>query len=380
MGSPEAALRAMSGSHRTGLDRDDAAHGRHGDRDERLHALGDGQGPVVGHRSHRRDGVAHVAGVVGLGDLDHVDSGAVEHDGELTGLVGKKPALAARRSVGIDGDDGELVLDHQLGRGLLDGGDDLEGVAGAVLERAAVLVGAVVERGGAKRPDQAVAVDLDGVDAGLLGTGSGRGDGRLDVLELLDRGLGDEVLHVMVELCVGLLADLAGLGHLRREGRLVAGRLGLLRRLGGGHGAHDHAAHAGDVVLGMEELERELGAVLVHRVGKCLEGGDLGVGRELRRRARGHDGRDVADDDVRDAALGEALIEGEAARADGAVALLIAGGERREHDSVLELEGPDLDGLEKLRCGCSHCEVLSMWRGPEWPRALASSMPIGRDD
>ena len=71
----------------------------------------------------------------------------------------------------------------------------------------------------------------------------------------------------------------------------------------------------------------------------------------LGRGARGVHGRDVADDDVGDPALGEALVEREAARADGAVALLVAGGERREHDAVLEREVANLDRLEQLgRC------------------------------
>ena len=343
-----------------GLDRNHAADGCHRHGDQGLDALGHGQRPVVGHGAHGRNGVAHVAGVVCLRDLDHVDAGALEQLGELAGLVGLQAALAARRAVGVLHDHGELVLHHQLRRGLLNGGDDLQRITNAVLERAAVLVGALVEDRRAQRTHQAVAVDLDGVDAGLLRAGGRGGDGLLDLGELLNAGLVHKVLHVVVQLGVGLLADLVGLGHLGGEGLLVAGGLGLLRGLGGGHGTHDHAADAGHVVLGVEQLQRDLGAVLVDGVGQRLKRGDLGVGRQLGRGARGHDGSDVADDDVAHAATGQALVKSQAALADGAVALLVAGGQRREHNAVLELKGANRNGLEQLsgRCGHGHSSLI----------------------
>ena len=109
---------------------------------------------------------------------------------------------------------------------------------------------------------------------------------------------------------------------------------------------HQTATDTGNVVLGVEELQGDLGAVFVDGVREGGKRRDLGIGGELGRGARGHDGRHVADDDVAYAALGKALIERKAALADGAVALLVTGGERREHDAVLKLDGPDLDGLE----------------------------------
>ena len=217
--------------------------------------------------------------MVGLCNLDHVDAGALEQLGKLAGLIGLQAALAARRAVGVLHDHGELVLHHQLRRGFLNGGDNLERIANAVLERAAVLVGALVEDGRAQRTHQTVAVNLDGVDAGLLRAGGRGSDGLLDLGELLYARLVHKVLHVVVQLGVGLLADLVGLGHLGGKGLLVAGGLSLLRSLGGGHGTHDHAADAGHVVLGVEQLQRDLGAVLVNGVGQRLKRGDLGVGR-----------------------------------------------------------------------------------------------------
>ena len=338
----------------TGLDRDNAADGCHRHGDQGLDALGHGQRPVVGHGAHGRNGVAHVAGVVCLRNLDHVDARALEQLGKLAGLIGLQAALAARRAVGVLHDHGELVLHHQLRRGFLNGGDNLERIANAVLERATVLVGALVEDGRAQRTHQTVAVNLDGVDAGLLRAGGRGSDGLLDLGELLYARLVHKVLHVVVQLGVGLLADLVGLGHLGGKGLLVAGGLGLLRGLGGGHGAHDHAADAGHVVLGMEQLQGDLGAVLVDGVGQRLKRGDLGIGRQLGRGARGHNGSDVADDDVAHAATGQALVKSQAALANGTVALLVAGGQRREHNAVLELKGANRNGLEQLGCRCGH--------------------------
>ena len=359
------------------LDRNHAADGCHRHGDQGLDALGHRQRPVVGHGAHRRNGVAHVAGVVCLRDLDHIDARALEQLGKLAGLVGQQAALAARRAVGVLHDHGELVLHHQLRRGLLDGGDDLQRVADAVLERATVLVGALVEDGRAQRTHQTIAVDLDSVDAGLLRAGSRGGDGLLDLGELLHTRLVHKVLHIVVQLGVCLLADLVGLGHLGGKGLLVVGGLGLLRGLGGSHGSHDHAADTGHVVLGVEQLQRNLGPVFVDDVGQRLKRGDLGVGRQLGRGARGHDGSDVADDDVAHTATGQALVKSQAAFADGTVALLVAGGQRREHNAVLELKGANRNRLEQLGCRCGHGYSSLVGAAAMVPRSCLEDMAWG---
>ena len=312
--------------------------------------------------------------MVGLCNLDHVDARALEQLGKLAGLVGLQAALTARRAVGVLHDHGELVLHHQLRRGLLNGSDDLERVANAVLERATVLVSALVEDGRAQRTHQAVAVDLDGVDPGLL-RASGRGsDGLLDLGELLHARLVHKVLHVVVQFGVGLLANLVGLGHLGGKGPLVAGGLGFLRGLGGSHGAHDHAADTGHVVLGVEQLQRNLGTVLVDGVGQRLKRGDLGVGRQLGCGACGHNGSDVADDDVAHAATGQALVKSQAALANGAVALLVAGGQRREHNAVLELKGANRNGVEQFGCRCGHGHSSLVGAAAMVPRSCLEDM------
>ena len=312
--------------------------------------------------------------MVCLRDLDHIDARALEQLGKLAGLIGQQAALAARRAVGVLHDHGKLVLHHQLRCGFLNGGDDLQRVADAVLERAAVLVGALVEDGRAQRTHQTVAVDLDGVDPGLLCAGGRGGDGFLDLGELLHTRLVHKVLHIVVQLGVGLLADLVGLGHLGGKGLLVAGGLGLLRGLGGSHGSHDHAADTGHVVLGVEQLQCNLGPVFVDGVGQRLKRGDLGVGRQLGRGARGHNGSDVADDDVAHTATGQALVKSQAAFADGTVALLVAGGQRREHNAVLELKGANRNRLEQLGCRCGHGYSSLVGAAAMLPRSCLEDM------
>ena len=182
------------------------------------------------------------------------------------------------------------------------------------------------------------------------------------------------MLHVVVQLGVCLLADLVGLGHLGGKGLLVAGGLGLLRDFGGSHGSHDHTADTGHVVLGVEQLQRDLGTVLVDGVGQRLKCGNLGVGRQLGRGACGHNGSNVADDDVTHAATGQALVKSQAALADGTVALLVAGGQRREHNAVLELKGANRNGLEQLGCRCGHGYSSLVGAAAMMPRSCLEDM------
>ena len=217
-------------------------------------------------------------------------------------------------------------------------------------------------------------MDLDGIDAGLLRASGRSSNGLLDLGELLYARLVHKVLHIVVQLGVGLVANLVGLGHLGGKGLLVTGGLGLLRGLGGSHGSHDHAADTGHVVLGVEQLQRDLGAVLVDGVGQGLKRGDLGVGRQLGRGACGHDGSNVADDDVAHAATGQALVKSQATLANGTVALLVAGGERREHNAVFELKGANRNGLEQLGCRCGHGHSSLVGAAAMVPRSCLEDM------
>ena len=92
------------------------------------------------------------------------------------------------------------------------------------------------------------------------------------------------------------------------------------------------------------------------------------------RGACGHNGSDVADDDVAHTATGQALVKSQAALANGAVALLVAGGQRREHNAVLELKGANRNGLEQLGCRCGHGHSSLVGAAAMVPRSCLEDM------
>ena len=259
--------------------------------------------------------------MVGLGDVQHVDASLLEPLGELRGVTQVDAALAA-----LGRHDGELVIDDHIGHGLAQSTDEHEGETRAVLERAAELVGAVIHAGGAQAAGQAVAVNLDDVDAGFLGTAGAVAHLVDDLEQALLAHLIGEVHHVVMQ-------ALADLGHLALLEELVDGVA---------------------IVLGMEDLHAELAAVLMHGVGELLERVDLLIAVELGRGRERGDGRDVAQHDVGRATLCDAGVEAAAALANAAVALLIAGSQRREHDAVLELDTTDGDGIENPHIRLGH--------------------------
>ena len=100
------------------------------------------------------------------------------------------PLLAPREHgvVVVDGADLELQVEVVADRGA-DGADDLEREPRAVLERAAVLVRPVVDRGAEELGDQVAvaAVDLDAVEPGLAHAARRLGEGVDDLVDLRPR-------------------------------------------------------------------------------------------------------------------------------------------------------------------------------------------------
>lgn len=103
--------------------------------------------------------------MVGLCNVEHIYAVLYQPLGKLHGVGFVNAALAALR-----GDDGQLVVDDHIRHSLADGAGQHTSKADAVLQTAAELIGAVVHAGGAQAAVQAVAVDLDDVHTGLLGT------------------------------------------------------------------------------------------------------------------------------------------------------------------------------------------------------------------
>ena len=198
------------------------------------------------------DGVVEVAGVVGLADMEGVDAVGLKQLGEFHRLVDEQAATAELR---VLGDDRQLVVDADVRRAFADGAHDRAGEARAVLEAAAVLVGALVDQRRTQRADQTVAVHLDGVRTGLRGAAGQCGDVAEDLLKAFAGDFIDVMLHVMVQFGPG-------------TGHVAFG---------------EEFSHGHRVVLRVEHLQAELAIEFVQRVGQGLERGDLIIVDELGR-------------------------------------------------------------------------------------------------
>ena len=290
----------------------DTTHGADRHMDGLFDVPGDFDKEAVGLYAHGRNGVGHVAGVVGLRNVEHIHAVLYQPLGKLHGVGFVNAALAALR-----GDDGQLVVDDHIRHSLADGAGQHTGKADAVLQTAAELIGAVVHAGGAQAAVQAVAVDLDDVHTGLLCT-------HCAGAHLIDDG------HQH------LLADLIGEEH-----HVVMQALTHLIKLF----LHKQTVDGVYVVLRVEELDAQLGAVGVYTVGQCLEGRDLAVVKQLGGGRKAVDGCHIAQNDVTHTALCQTGVEAHVLLADHAV-FLVAGGQRGEHDAVFKGLSAHLDGLQ----------------------------------
>ena len=107
--------------------------------------------------------------------------------------------------------------------------------------------------------------------------------------------------------------------------------------------AHNQPSHSWNVVFRVENLQRQLAAMGVQSVCQLPEGWNLTVVIEHRGRRGGAHRRNVADYNVRSSAFGQAFIEAKAPGANGAVPFLIAGSQRRKHNSVFQCHAANLD-------------------------------------
>lgn len=133
-----------------------------------------------------------------------------------------------------------------------------------------------------------------------------------------------------------LLADLIG-----KEHHIVMQALTHLVKLF----LHEQAVDGIHIVLRVEELDTQLGAVGVNAVGQLLEGRDLAVVKQLGGGRKAVDGCNVTQNDVTHAALCQAGVEAHVLLADHAV-LLVTGGQRGEHNAVLKGLSAHYNGLQ----------------------------------
>ena len=251
--------------------------------------------------------------------VDHVDAGLLQATRDIDHVVEGQAAIGVLVARDTD------VDDKVLAAALANLGDDLEQEAHAGVERAAVLVGALVIERGQKAAEHAVGVcrmDLDAVDTGLLHAHSSVTKLMRELVDLIDRD---------------------GARRLAGIGRAHKGRGNQARR------ARNVKGHVG----GVEELRHDLAAVLVDGCGELFPAGDkrvvvaahvtrqIGIGRL--------DRHDLGNDEAH-AALGAGTVMID--QVVGHIAVIgQVGGHRRHKDAVLDLGRTDLDRAKEHRVG-----------------------------
>ena len=129
---------------------------------------------------------------------------------------------------------------------------------------------------------------------------------------------------------------------------------------------HEQAVDGVHIVLRVENLDAQLGAVSVHAVGQLLEGRDLAVVKQLGGGRKAVDGCNVAQNDVAYAALCQTGVEAHVLLADHAV-LLVTGGQRGNIMRFLKVCPPTTMGcrimfsiqMPPYRCALMNAAVFS---------------------
>ena len=279
---------------------------------------------AIGLYTHRGDGIGHVAGMVGLGNMEHVHAVLLQPLGKLHSVGLINAALAALRR-----HDAELVVDDHIGHGLAQGAHDHAGKAGAVFQAAAELIGAVVHAGAAQAADQAVAVNLNDIQTGLLRADS-------------------TGAHFVDDLQQHFLTDFVGEEH-----HIVVQTLTHLVHFA----LHEQGVDRIYVIFRVENLHAQLGAVGVDAVSQGLEGGNLAVIKQLGRGGEAVDGGNVAQHDVAYAALSQTGVKAHILVGNHAF-VLITGGQWGKHDAVFEGAAAHFNGLQK---NVFHGKILRLY-------------------
>ena len=251
--------------------------------------------------------------------VDHVDAGLLQATRDIDHVVEGQAAIGVLVARDTD------VDDKVLAAALANLGDDLEQEAHAGVERAAVLVGALVIERGQKAAEHAVGVcrmNLDAIDAGLLHAHSSVTKLMRELVDLIDRD---------------------GARRLAGIGRAHKGRSDQARR------ARNVKGHVG----GMEELRHDLAAILVDGCGELFPAGDkrVVVAAHVTRQIGigGLDRHDLGNDEAH-AALGTGTVMID--QVVGHIAMIgQVGGHRRHKDAVLDLGRTDLDRTKEHRVG-----------------------------
>lgn len=159
-------------------------------------------------------------------DVHNIDASVASPLGDLDSLVdGPGGDIQVLNTVGSGQAQEHRLLSREVGA---DGLDDLEQQTGAVLERAAVMVGALVGDRGQELVDQVAvgAVDLDSVHTGLVGADGALGERLHDLRDLVDQQLARDLVLVVPAQAGGRAHNFVGPVLGGGEGLGVIGGLG----------------------------------------------------------------------------------------------------------------------------------------------------------
>lgn len=260
-------------------------------------------------------------------NVNNVNAESLELTGEFDGIV-DSPSSLLQKVGGRDADE------QGLGPGGANLLDSLENKTGAVLEAASVLIRAVVGNGRQEVVDEisVSSVDLDHIEAGLLGANSGGNKLVLDLMNLLDGQLVRD-------------SPLSGIGDGRRTNNLPS-----VGTLEDGGSATRKGSRCGGLTTGMADLDTNQGTLRVSKVDNALVVLNLAVlmeGKAERRDAPLEGHTSGLNDDKTSTTHGklsivDMMVLGGVADASGVLA------HGRDNNAVLEDCIANGDGLEEL--------------------------------
>ena len=241
--------------------------------------------------------------MIGLRHMKHIHAGFLQPTGKFRSVCRIHAAFAAFRR-----HDGKFVVNDHLRHRPFERPHQHNRKTGTVFQTATKFIGTMVHACAAQTSHQTVAMYLDHVHARLL------------------RAL---------RTCTYFVDD----GKQRLFAHLVSKKLHIMVQPGThlfhfplGEKRVDRIA----VVFRMKNLDAQLCSIGMHTVCKQTETFNLAVIKQLWRGRKTANGRNVAQHDVSHTALCQTGIERAALFPNAAVPFLIARGERRKHDTVLQ--------------------------------------------
>ena len=217
-----------------------------------FHFLCNRKGPVIWNGSHRRNGIAHISGMICLSDLDHIHSCCFQSLCKFNTFRLIKSAFSTVTSIRVDCDERELIFHHQRRCRFFDCRNHFQCIANTVLKYTSVFIGSVIQNGRAQGTQQTVSVNLDRIHSGLSRSSCGCCNGFLDLFQLFYSRFRNKMLHVMMQFRIGIIAELSRFLHLNSESLHVPLCFGSFSLFHCHHGTLDHLSYTRHIVFRME--------------------------------------------------------------------------------------------------------------------------------